>query len=74
MVIVSLIGYYITKKIIYGIKEVVEGAEEIEHGDYNVDIKVESDNEIGKLARTLNNMAENVSLSIYIIWKIYQFL
>ncbi|NOX19299.1 MAG: HAMP domain-containing protein [Chlorobi bacterium] len=63
-IIALIVGYYISKMISKDIHKITEGATEIEKGNYNIDIKVDSENEIGRLAKILNQMAENVSLYI----------
>jgi PAS domain S-box-containing protein len=56
--------YYFAKAMIRPINNLTEASEKIIKGDANVKVVVETEDEIGKLANTFNNMAEKISLQI----------
>lgn len=56
----SLIGYYLTQKIIQPIHELTTASEAIAAGDLSQRIKVIPDNEIGKLAAAFNKMSSDL--------------
>jgi sigma-B regulation protein RsbU (phosphoserine phosphatase) len=58
-----LVGIGITKYIITPIQVLNEGAKKISKGNLEVEVKVQSQNEIGNLSKTFNQMVRNIKKS-----------
>ncbi len=56
-----IMATYITKMLTSGINEVKEASEKMAHGDFNIDIKYTSKDEIGQLANSIKNMSFRTS-------------
>lgn len=63
IIIFSLLGYWISKKITKPLKNIQLATDNINKGDYSVQVAVESQDEIGDLARSFNKMATEVENS-----------
>ncbi len=57
-------GYFISKSIINPISEMKEVAQAISEGDFNKRAKINSEDELGVLARSLNRMADEMQLKM----------
>jgi signal transduction histidine kinase len=64
VVLVLIIGAFITRSIITPITEMTEVAEAISKGDFSKRLKVKSSDELGVLARSLNLMADELRQTI----------
>jgi len=64
VVIAVLIIFYAAKRILKPIKQLKEASDKIITGDMNVNVDVESEDEIGKLARSFNLMTEKLALQV----------
>ncbi len=53
---------YISRGLSGPIREIVEGTHQIEHGNFDVRVPVRSQNELGKLAASFNEMAAGLAL------------
>ncbi len=61
VVIAITLGIFISRMISKPVAELVEVAETIAKGDLNVDVKVNSKDEVGRLAGSFKVMAENIN-------------
>ncbi len=57
-------AFYITDMLRKGIKEVHDAAEQMSKGDFDVNIKYKSRDELGEMAMAINTLAENTKLVI----------
>lgn len=64
IILISILGYYSTGKIIKPIQVLRDGAESIGSGFLNRRIIVKTNDELEQLAETFNNMAENLEKGI----------
>ncbi|WP_442781296.1 sensor histidine kinase [Clostridium sp. ZS2-4] len=60
IILSSLVSIFISNRITQPIKVITTGAEEMASGKFNKKIQKNSDDELGKLADTLNYMAEEI--------------
>lgn len=60
ILVAGALGYFITRQITYPINKFIKGANAIAGGDLNQHIKLNSKDEIGRLAVAFNNMAEEL--------------
>ncbi len=61
ILITVLVAHYIIKRrIIKPLNEMVHAADTISNGDVNINLSVESEDEIGKLAQSFNKMIETI--------------
>lgn len=60
----SIIAYSFTGKITKPIKQITEISSQFAHGSYDKRINLRSDDEIGQLAETFNNMAQKLEVTI----------
>ncbi|WP_234118071.1 methyl-accepting chemotaxis protein [Clostridium hydrogenum] len=72
MIIISIIAgilttFFIRKSIIGQIKEVVKGAAKLAQGDLSFEMKVTSEDEIGKTTNALNMAIENLDSSMVLV-------
>lgn len=58
-----LIKLLITRLVLIPISKLDSAASKILHGNYNVDIKIHSSDELGALAKTFNNMSKKIAFS-----------
>ncbi len=58
-----LIKLLITRLVLIPISKLDSAASKISHGNYNVDIKIHSSDELGALAKTFNNMSKKIAFS-----------
>lgn len=58
--VIIVISYVFSKKLVKPIVELQSAAEKFAAGDTNVEVNVNSNDEIGKLALTFNNMIEKI--------------
>ena len=63
LVVVYVSGRYYVKSILEPISEITATAKRIAAGSYGVQIKRQSDDEIGELSDTINNMSNNLAQS-----------
>lgn len=56
IVITILLGFYINKKLLNPIKSIGELMSKVEKGDFSVSFKIKSEDEIGELSESFNNM------------------
>jgi len=61
IVIAAALGIYIARIISRPVKEIVEVAGKIAAGDLNVEVHIQTKDEIGQLAQTFNMMANNIN-------------
>jgi two-component system sensor histidine kinase VicK len=59
-VIAFAAGYFLSRTITYPLAKLMRKAESIARGDFDQELEVKSDDEIGKLADTFNYMAANL--------------
>ena len=59
--ITIIFAYLLSKTFSRPILTITKTAEDISNGDYNSRIKIKSNDEIGRLSETINNMAEGLS-------------
>jgi two-component system phosphate regulon sensor histidine kinase PhoR len=64
LVVASLIGYRLAEKITRPIKEITYSAERISNGQFDKFININSKDEVGKLASSINNMASKLNETI----------
>ncbi len=62
--VLSIIGYLFLKKIMHKLMKVINGAQMILSGNLNSRININSNDEIGELAKAFNRMAEQLEESI----------
>lgn len=60
IILSSIVSIFVAGKIMKPIKEITLGAEKIASGNFNEKIEKTSDDELGKLADTLNYMSEEI--------------
>ncbi len=60
-VIVFLVANFITKRMVQPILTLSWGAKRVAAGQFDQEIQVDSENEIGELAQSFNNMLQNLS-------------
>jgi len=53
----------ITKQVLIPVAKLDRAATEISHGNYDIDIQIHSNDELGTLAKTLEKMSKKISLS-----------
>lgn len=63
IIFVTLLGIYFLKSIINPVVKISQTAKDIARGDFNIKIKKNHDDEIGRLCDSINYMAEELSLS-----------
>ena len=63
IIIFSAVGYWISKKITKPLKNIQLATENINKGDYSVQVNIESQDEIGDLAKSFNRMSVEVQQS-----------
>ena len=63
LLIYFLVGIGITKSIIIPIQVLNEGAKKISKGNLDIEVKIRSQNEIGNLSQTFNQMVKNIKKS-----------
>ncbi len=63
IVFVTLLGVYFLKSIINPVIKISQTAKDIARGDFNIKIKKNHDDEIGRLCDSINYMAEELNLS-----------
>ncbi|WP_010246261.1 methyl-accepting chemotaxis protein [Acetivibrio cellulolyticus] len=61
VIIAMILGLFISKLISKPVAELVDASQKIAKGDLDVDIKVNSKDEVGKLAEAFKEMADNVN-------------
>ena len=61
LLIALIIAYFITKKIIYPLKELLIASNSIAGGSFDINIKSSGDDEIGKLTDSFNLMAKKLN-------------
>ncbi len=61
-ILIIIISYFIAKNIVNEIKTVTDAAKKIERGNYSIEIELDTKDEIGILAKTINKLTENISL------------
>lgn len=61
LVIVSLLVYWCTLRLVKPLKQMIAASERFGKGDFSQKIKVDEDNEIGILANSMNDMAYSLS-------------
>ena len=54
-------AFIFSKKLVYPIKEILSFMKNIEHGNFNIKINVQSNDEIGQLAVGFNNMVKQLN-------------
>jgi methyl-accepting chemotaxis protein len=64
IIIATALGIYISKIISQPVKEIVVVAGKIAGGDLNVEVNVQTRDEIGQLAQTFNTMADNINKAL----------
>ncbi|MCP4130243.1 MAG: SpoIIE family protein phosphatase [bacterium] len=64
ILLVSILGLFISRFISKPIEGLITGVERIEAGDYRSQLPVTSKDELGKLARTFNHLADILQLKI----------
>lgn len=64
IIVAAVFGIYIARVISQPVKEIVDVADKIANGDLNVEVKVQTRDEIGKLAHAFNIMANNINRSM----------
>ena len=62
-ILAILIGFYIVKNIVDAIRKLEETAKKVAHGDLNVKVLINSDDELGSLSSSFNNMIESIKNS-----------
>ncbi len=63
LLIILVIGYFIGQSIVRPIRKMTQVAKEIAAGDFHQRVKVKSHDEIGQLAKTFNQMTDNLQKS-----------
>ena len=61
MLITSVIIYFVTKRLVRPLREMLDATQSFAKGDFSVRVPVERYDEIGKLAMAFNNMATNLA-------------
>lgn len=61
--VIFLLGWFLSRGILKPIKKLADATELISHGDFNTRVTVKSRDELGKLARAFNCMAEELQKS-----------
>lgn len=61
LLLAFILAYFITYKIVRPLREMSQAAKDFGKGDFSVRLKIESDDEIGHLAISFNNMVESLS-------------
>lgn len=64
LVIALIIGYISTKKIVKPLSKITETSEEIAKGNFSIKLKINGNDEISKLAETINNMSQQLQYYI----------
>ncbi len=66
----SWIGFYLSKKITKPVTDLVDGTEKVAEGELDIEIPVSSDDEIGMLVSSFNNMAKDLGKNKKVIEKV----
>ncbi|MCP4761197.1 MAG: HAMP domain-containing protein, partial [archaeon] len=61
LILMTIIGFLITKKITNGLREIVEISEKVSRGQYKIKVTNISKDELGKLGIAINKMTSNLS-------------
>ena len=64
LAVLGLVSYFIVKHFISPVETLAFGAEAIGKGNLDHKVKIESDDELGQLARSFNKMTEDLKLNV----------
>lgn len=62
LLLAFIISYFVTLKIVRPLREMSVAARKFAKGDFSVQVSVSTDDEIGELAKSFNNMAKSLSV------------
>ncbi len=63
LLLLVLVKILITKLVLIPVAKLEKAATEISHGNYDIDIQIHSNDELGTLTKTLEKMSKKISLS-----------
>ena len=63
LILAFVVAYFVTLKMVQPLKKMSAVAQQYGRGDFSTRLEIESCDEVGQLAMTLNNMAQSLSVS-----------